>query len=48
MAEDYYNESASHYDKGVFEKVGKELRNSLLEALYKCFDTQLTALEQKT
>ena len=48
QAEDFYHESAHHYDSGVFEKVGKELKNSLLEALYKCFDIQLSALEQKT
>ena len=38
-AEDFFVDSAQHYDKAVFEKVGKELRHSLLEALYKCFDT---------
>jgi len=38
-AEDYYVDGAAHYENGVFSKVGKELKNSLLEFLYKCFDT---------
>lgn len=38
-AEDFYVESAEHYDKEVFAKVRKELMTALLEALYKCFDT---------
>lgn len=35
---DFYEESAAHYDKTVYEKVKKELTTNLHERLYHCFN----------
>ena len=43
----HFDESASQYQKTVYEKVRKELAQGLFQHLFYCFDSQLKMLRQK-
>jgi len=46
-AKAHYEEFAHQYDKGVFEKVRKELLGLIMSQLFLCFDQQLKLIRQK-